>query len=387
MRALFFGTYDTASHPRVSVLIEGLRAHGIAVTECNAPLGLSTAARVTLLRRPWLLPVLAVRLALCWARLARCARRLPRPDVVVVGYLGHFDVRLARRIFGREKGTTIVLDHLIGASDTATDRGVTGGLRHRLLRRLDSGALAAADLVLVDTAEQRETLPGGERGKAVVVAVGAPAPWFVEGGYDGANRAGSASAASLPPAQPRPLRVVFFGLYTPLQGAPVIGAALAELAGDPALIEATMCGSGQDLAETRRLATGNPQVSWRDWVPPAELPGLVAGHDVCLGIFGTGPKALRVVPNKVFQGAAAGCAILTSDTAPQRRLLGTAAAYVPAGDAPALAAALRDLADDREALRRARAAALELARSDFTPAAVTAPLARRLATLTPEVRR
>lgn len=398
MRALFFGTYDTASHPRVSVLIEGLRAHGIAVTECNAPLGLSTAARVALLRRPWLLPVLAVRLALCWARLVRGARRLPRPDVVVVGYLGHFDVRLARRIYGRERGTTIALDHLIGASDTATDRGVTGGLRQRLLRRLDSGALAAADLVLVDTAEHGEALPAAERGKAVVVAVGAPAPWFVEGGYDGANRAGSASAASLTPeqpgrpgppeqsGQPAPLRVVFFGLYTPLQGAPVIGAALAELAGDPSLIEATMCGSGQDLAETRRLAAANPQVRWHDWVPPAELPGLVAGHDVCLGIFGTGPKALRVVPNKVFQGAAAGCAVLTSDTAPQRRLLGTAAVYVPPGDAPALAAALRGLAGDRGALRRARTAALELARGDFTPAAVTAPLARRLATLTPEVR-
>ena len=50
-------------------------------------------------------------------------------------------------------------------------------------------------------------------------------------------------------------------------------------------------------------------------MPAADLPALVAGHDVCLGIFGTGDKALRVVPNKVFQGAAAGCAIVTSTRA------------------------------------------------------------------------
>ena len=383
MRALFFGTYDTVSHPRVGVLIQGLREHGITVTECNAPLGLSTAARVALLRRPWLLPVLAVRLALCWARLVRRSRRLPRPDVVVVGYLGHFDVRLARHLYRRAHGTTIVLDHLIGAGDTATDRGVADGLRQRLLRRLDTGALAAADVVLVDTAEHRNALPDAARVKAVVVAVGATAAWFAGTGYDEANPAAANRTAS---AEPAPLRIVFFGLYTPLQGAPVIGAALAVLAGDPAgSVEATMVGSGQDLAETRQLARNNPHVTWLDWVPQAQLPRLVAGHDVCLGIFGTTPKSLRVVPNKVFQGAAAGCAILTSDTVPQRRSLGPAAVYVPPGDPAALATALRELAHDRAALDRARTAAREVARRDFAPAAVTTPLVLRLRALTPEV--
>ncbi len=94
---------------------------------------------------------------------------------------------------------------------------------------------------------------------------------------------------------------------------------------------------------------------WLDWVPAAELPALVAAHDVCLGIFGTGDKALRVVPNKVFQGAAAGCAVVTSDTAPQRRVLGDAAVLVPPGDADALADALLGLAGDREAAGRAAA--------------------------------
>jgi glycosyltransferase involved in cell wall biosynthesis len=246
------------------------------------------------------------------------------------------------------------------------------GLRQRLLRRLDSGALAAADIVIVDTEEHRSALPDGERQKAVVVAVGAAPAWFVRG---------DAREEDAPP-QNGSLRVVFFGLYTPLHGAPVIGAALAELARDAESdIDVTMIGTGQDLDATRELAGGNQRVTWRDWVAPTDLPAVVAAHHVCLGIFGTSPKALRVVPNKVFQGAAAGCAIVTSDTPPQRRSLGDAGVFVPPGNATALAAALRELARDRGALQRARSSAAAVARQDFTAAAVAAPLAQRLEAL------
>jgi glycosyltransferase involved in cell wall biosynthesis len=104
---------------------------------------------------------------------------------------------------------------------------------------------------------------------------------------------------------------------------------------------------------------------------------------VCLGIFGTGDKALRVVPNKVFQGAAAGCAVITSDTAPQRRVLGTVplesgAVLVPPGDPAALADALLQLAADREWLLKLRHAARQLAAKRFTPEQVVAPLTDRL---------
>jgi hypothetical protein len=51
-----------------------------------------------MLRQPWRLPVLAGRIARSWRALARPARRLPAPDLVLVGYLGHFDVHLAWRL-------------------------------------------------------------------------------------------------------------------------------------------------------------------------------------------------------------------------------------------------------------------------------------------------
>jgi len=364
MRVLLFGTYDTATHPRVATIAEGLRATGPEVAECNAHLGLNTAARVDMLAHPWRAPALLARLARRWVTLALAARRMPVPDVVVVGYLGHFDVHLARLLFGRR--ARIVLDHLVSASDTGRDRRLDGGPRQALLAMIDAAALRAADIIVVDTDEHRAALPQRHWARAVVLPVGAPAAWY------------AAARPTVPEEEEEagPLRVVFYGLYTPLQGTPVIGNALGRIAGAP--IEVTMIGTGQDRAEAGAAAAANHRVNWLDWVPAADLPGLVASHDVCLGIFGTGDKALRVVPNKVFQGAAAGCAIVTSDTAPQRRALGEAAVLVPPGDPAALARALIRLAGDHAELSRMRRLAHELAVQRFTPEQIVAPLAARL---------
>jgi glycosyltransferase involved in cell wall biosynthesis len=348
MRVQAFGSFDAARHPRAGILLDGLRAHGAEVDLCNVPLRLSTADRVQMLKQPWRLPLLVGTLLRTWITLVRRSRRLPRPDAVLVGYLGHFDVLLARRLF---RGVPIVHDMLIFASDTARDRGA-GGLKQRLLRRLDATAIRASDLVVVDTDEHLAMLPAEAEG--LVVAVGAPTEW-----------------ASAPPApRPGPVKAVFFGLFTPLQGAPVLGEALAML---DDRVQVTMIGTGQDLARTRELAGAAP-VRWVDWVEPADLPALVREHDICLGIFAAEGKGTRVVPNKVYQGAAAGCAVVTSDTPPQRRVLGEAALLVPPGHPKAIAEALLSLADDRARLLELRTAAWSLAQERFTPEAVAVPL-------------
>ncbi|MFD6178689.1 MULTISPECIES: glycosyltransferase [unclassified Isoptericola] len=373
-----FGTYDAARHPRVGVLVAGLRAHGYAVHELDRPLGLSTAQRVRMLRQPWRLPVLLVRLLRCWLLLVGDAaahrRAHGRPDAVLVGYLGHFDVVLARLVFGRR--TPILLDHLVFAGDTATDRGARGA-RVTLLRGLDRLAVTRADVVLLDTPEHARMLadlvPSRAR-RGLVVPVGAPQEWF-DAAPDGPDSgAGGAD-------DERPLRLVFFGLFTPLQGTAVLADALADAlpraaAGDGRPLKVTLVGSGQDLPAVRDRLHGVPGVTWRNWVEPADLPALVAAHDVCLGIFSATPKGLRVVPNKVFQGLAAGCVVVTSDTEPQRRLLGDHLELVAPADPAALAERLLALRDPAAlAAARARAAT---GRGLVRPAAVVDPLVELL---------
>lgn len=356
-RILVFGSYDQVRHPRVAVLRSGLAAAGHDVCELNRPLGMSTADKVDAARSVSGSLRFVVSVARSWAGLVRARRSVAAPDVVVVGYLGHLDVHLARLLWRR---STIVLDHMVGLADTVRDRKVGRGPVFRLLDAVDRAALRRADLVVVDTEEQLLQLPEDTRSRSVVVAVGATDQWFDQ----------------VAPARRLPLKVCFVGLYTPLQGAPVIGAAIRELADDDR-IEFTMVGAGQELAATRAAAQGG-RVRWIDWVPGEQLPALVASHDVGLGIFGTSPKAWRVVPNKVYQSIAAGNVVVTSDTPVQRRLLGDLVQYVPPGDPNALAAALRTLAAE---LAEGPDVPSFPSRADvdrFRPAAVVAPLLDRL---------
>ncbi|WFR66548.1 glycosyltransferase [Curtobacterium flaccumfaciens] len=310
---------------------------------------------------------MAGRLARSWSVLtckALRVRRSGRPDALLVGYMGHFDVWLARLLFPR---TPIVLDHLVFAATTAQDRGVGDtGLKQRLLRFLDRSALRIADVVVVDTEEHRDLVPDHLRDKAVVVPVGATERWYDAAGPGAVDH-------DVPDG---PLRVVFFGLFTPLQGAVTIGAAIGLLTREDG-ITFTMIGAGQDLDAARAAARGGAETDWVPWVESAELPAVVARHDVGIGITGTTAKALKVVPNKVYQCAAAGLAVVTSDSAPQRRAFGDAVVAVPAGDAAALAAALRGLAADRGLLAERRAAASSAAER-FRPVSAVEPLDERL---------
>jgi glycosyltransferase involved in cell wall biosynthesis len=251
---------------------------------------------------------------------------------------------------------------MISVEDTARDRRVGGRVMLGLLDRVDRAATRAADLPFVDTEEHLELLTPEVRDRAAVVPIGAPRCWFRVPG----------------PSHSERLQVVFFGLFTPLQGTRVIAEAIAHLAGQS--IDFHVYGRGQEYEAARAVAAENTHVSW-DWVDPEALPDRVAACDVSLGIFGTGPKALRVVPNKVFQSAAAGCAIVTSDTPPQRRALGDAAVYVSPGDAQALADALAGLAQDRDRVARLREAARARAEAAFAPEAVVEPLLEELGSL------
>lgn len=360
MRICMFGTYEEHRHPRVAIIAQGLRDRGYSVVDCNVPWSATTDERLRAVRSPMAALRSAAKLARAWLRLWKHARGLSDVDVVIVGYLGVLDIHMAKVIF---RDSVIILDHLAPVQGILSDRGF-GRLFCWLGRSLDRLAERRADALLADTDEHATAM----RGKVVVVPVGAPTAWFRSPGQD---------------AGTSPLRVIFFGLFTPLHGTRTIASALAEAEDAGASIEVTMIGAGQDVLSARQILGTRRNVTWHSWVEASRLPELVASHHVCLGIFGTTPKAARVVPNKVFQGAAAGCAIVTGDTQAQRRVLGDAAVFVPAGDASALARAIMSLASDPEEVIRLRSAASHIANEQFRPVQVVAPLAQHVRTLVP----
>ena len=316
MKALYFGTYDRAS-PRNTQVVSCLRRAGVTVVERH---------REIWGRHNWSVGLTQLaRMARAEGALAR--RREDDADVVVVGYPGHFDMPAARRA---ARGRAIVFNPLVSLHDTLV--GDRARFRPRsaaagVLRAVDNGAFRAADLVVADTEAHaaffRDAF-GLPEDRVAVALVGADEPLFRPGWH--------------PPA---PFHVLFVGKLIPLHGLETILAA-AALTPD---VSFRLVGDGQLAALLDRAPANVEHVRW---IPYAELPDAYRGAGCALGIFGTGEKAARVIPNKVFQALACARPVITADTPAARELLRheVDALLVPAGDPAALAEAVRRLAAD-----------------------------------------
>ena len=95
--------------------------------------------------------------------------------------------------------------------------------------------------------------------------------------------------------------VLFYGYYIPLHGVETIVQAAEKLRGRTD-IEFILVGSGQDFPGIKTIVQQQKLSNVR-LVPPMPIKDIsdqVAAADICLGIFGTGDKTQRVIPNKVF---------------------------------------------------------------------------------------
>jgi glycosyltransferase involved in cell wall biosynthesis len=314
LRVLYFGTYER-EYPRNAQVISCLREVGVTVVERHVPVwegkhkfsaGLGTAVR------------------LAHAELALLRRRRVEFDALVVGYPGHFDLPAARRA---AHGRPVVFNPLVSLADTFVEdraRFTTGSIAARALAAVDRAAFRAADVVVADTVQHAALFRRLGARRVEVCLVGAEERVFTPGWR-----------------QPDRFDCLFVGKLIPLHGLETILEA-ARLAPE---LEFRIVGSGQ---LERHLQRRPPNVSRRAWVEYDELPRELHGAGCALGIFGTTPKAQRVIPNKVFQALACGTPVITADTPAARELLvdGESALLVRPGDPDALAGALRRLASD-----------------------------------------
>ena len=364
----YFGTYEP-DYPRNAVLIAGLREHGVEVFEFQAALPQMTAAEMAGARGA---ARLAAGIAAAHVRLLAQHRGRLDVDAVVVGYPGHFLVPFGR-LLAAFRHARLVFDPLVSLLDTfAGDRGLvrSGGGKAAAVRVVDEIAFRLPRLVLADTwahAAYYQEAFGLARDRLAVVPVGA----LPEPRADGAART---------PAQGEPLTVLQYGKWSPLHGAGVVLAAAELLRRRAVPLRADRRGAALGRAAGRHRgppasptssgsASCRPRSCARTHWPPT-----------CVSACSAAPRRPRAsCPTRSSTGwPADGPSSPPTATAPASGLRdGETALLTPAGDAAALAAALRRLLDERERVRLGEAA-LALYRRAFTPAAVAGELLEAL---------
>jgi glycosyltransferase involved in cell wall biosynthesis len=356
VRAVLFGTFNSR-HTANVLLAEELRSAGIELRVCHEPLWEETRdkhdeyfspGRMLGLALRWL--VLSFRLALRFRYAAAGA------DIIVVGFNGQLDVLLARLLAG---GRRVVFAPLVTLGETLIDdRQIyrETSLVGRLLRGLDRLTMAAADTIVMDTQAHADWL-------ATCVGV-APEKIRVHllGAEDAYAPAVSTTGRPLE-WQPGPrLRVFGYASYLPLHGMEVVVAAARELRPEEG-IAFLLVGSGPERSRFEAELRDLPHVTLEDWMTQDELVKNLREADAVLGIFGSSVKAKMVIPNKVWQAAQVGRAVVTADTPAVREVFVPGESIVAtAAEGAALTAALRELAGDaarREALGHAAREAVQ----------------------------
>ncbi|MBA2461922.1 MAG: glycosyltransferase, partial [Actinobacteria bacterium] len=284
MRVLYFGTYERG-YPRNAQVISCLRRGGVDVVERHE--GVWESAR-----HKWALGARAA-FHLLRAETKLALRGRGPFDAMIVGYPGHFDMPLARVLAGRRP---LIFNPLVSLWETLVDdrgRFAPDSPAAAVLRRVDRIALRHADVVVADTAQNAgflAGLAGIPRDRVEVCLVGAEERLFR-------------------PVWQRqgPFHALFIGKLIPLHGLKTVLEA-ATLTPDVAF---RIVGSGQLDGLMRDVP---PNVEWVDWVDYELLPKELGRAGCALGIFGTGAKAQRVIPNKAFQALACGTPLVTADT-------------------------------------------------------------------------
>jgi len=330
IRILYFGTYSRGEeYARNLALINGLKKAGAEIEECHAELWPGFQDKMSAVQRGLLANMLA--LARAYLRLILQYARAGDFDFMFVGYIGQFDVFLARalKIFHRKP---VIFDAFYSLYDTMVkDRGLysESSLMAKILKRVDRGSVKCSDLALLDTNEHiayfcKEFNLKPERFLALPL------------GVDQAN--------FYPRPQPQEdgiFEVLNYSSYIPLHGIEVILKAAEILRGHKDT-RFTLIGKGQLFPQMKALAAelNLENVNFIEWLPHKELVERAAAADVLLGIFGVTEKASRVIPYKAYEALALGRPLITGLSPASRELLvdGVNCLLSPMGDPNSLAA-------------------------------------------------
>ncbi len=284
MTILYFGSYKP-SYPRNKIIIDGLRANGVTVIECND-------------RTPSI-PVRFVKLFIKYFKIREDF------DLMVVGFPGQEAMFLAKLICRKPIVFDVFTSHYMGY---ILDRKYfsTNSLRAKYYRFMDRWSCRLADMVFLDTQAHI---------KYFVKEFGLNSSKFRRI-WLGAN-----------PELHRPMdikkggvfSVLFWGGFIPLQGVDVIVKAARILKDED--IQFNLIGKGQTFEECRAIAGDSQKINFLGKVSDEYLVESISNSDICLGAFSNGEKADITIQNKIFEAMASRKPMITMKTTALRELL------------------------------------------------------------------
>lgn len=311
-----WGTYDDGK-PRTRILLSAAAMIFGDLHECHSNVwgGVDDKSQI---KGAYQKIRIAIKWLLAYPILIFRYLRAPSHDVVLVPYLGIFDVFIIYP-FAKLRGARICLDIFISVFDTTViDRRLLApqGIAARLLYCVERLAIGLADIPLIDTqthASYLEDLFRLPKGGISPVWVGVESDSFPR--IESTVKSASVN---------QKVRVLFYGQFIPLHGIDVIvqAAQLLERS-HSGVYEWVLIGKGQlqpDIDEMIREHAVT-SITRLEWVSYDRLIQEIYAADMCLGIFNRRGKSQRVIPNKVFQILAAGKPLITAESKAMRELV------------------------------------------------------------------
>lgn len=304
-----------------------------------------------------------------FANLEARLKRVPKTDLVWVPCFRQRDFGAAHK-WAKAHKIPLVFDPLISAYDKQVferKKAVPNSSKAKKLLKWEKTLFQKADVVVADTLSHAQYFQEQfniSEDKTRIVYVGAEETVF--------NPVSETSRSKTDQAS---FDVLFYGSFIPLQGPEIIIKAAAIYDGPPACW--TLIGDGPLRAGCERLnkELGGENVVFKDWVEyQKELPAEIAKADILLGIFGTTPKAGRVIPNKVFQSMAMAMPVITrsSDAYPDTLKSLT---FIDAGRPEQLAEAVKRHLSDSEGLAHVKQGTYEDYQTFFSASVIKRQLA------------
>lgn len=311
LQVCFFGTYR-ANYVRNLVIIHGLRAQGVMVHECHAPLWHSVEDRVKQASGGWRHPEFWLRVVRAYLKLIRNHTQIPDYDVMLVGYPGQFDVFLGRWLTWWRR-RPMALDILMSLHLIAEERGLTkkSPFTGKLIFFLEKFGLKLPDLLIADTPEYQEYYCqkyGLSPCKFKLVPLGVD------------DRIYYPRPHLHPPTDY--FRVLYYGTFIPLHGVETMIRAAALLQ-DHVSIQFDFYGDGQERLSAMELTEelGLKNVHFRGWIDKEDLPDEIAKSHICLGVFGTTKQSRCTIQNKIWEGMMMQRPVVTGDAETIRQQL------------------------------------------------------------------